>query len=291
MPRNRGHSDPWFRVGPIDVTTTVLITALCVVSLFVWAANKEFLLHLYVLPSDFPGEGSVFGGQVWRLITWPIANDLEGNNALWNVISIALFWYFGREVENRIGRVKFAWMFALIAVLGGLVAQLLDNVPLGAIRTVELALFVVFVAENPRARFFFGIPAWAIGLVFVGIEVLQDIGDERPELLIILIVTLATAVLSARAFGMLIEQQWIPKLGRGGSRRRVSSRSGRSASSGPVVVDGPWPTTPPAYRPMQDQAEVDQILDKIALVGMEGLTSDEKRRLNEASKRLRKGGN
>jgi len=42
---------------------------------------------------------------------------------------------------------------------------------------------------------------------------------------------------------------------------------------------------------MQDQAEVDQILDKIALVGMDGLTADEKKRLNEASKRLRKGGN
>jgi uroporphyrinogen-III decarboxylase len=42
---------------------------------------------------------------------------------------------------------------------------------------------------------------------------------------------------------------------------------------------------------MQDQAAVDRILDKIASVGMDGLTADEKKQLNEASKRLRKQGN
>lgn len=41
---------------------------------------------------------------------------------------------------------------------------------------------------------------------------------------------------------------------------------------------------------MKDQHEVDQILDKIAVVGMDGLTADEKKRLNEASRRLRKNG-
>ena len=56
-----------------------------------------------------------------------------------------------------------------------------------------------------------------------------------------------------------------------------------------MVIDGGWPTTP-TYTPMQDQAEVDRILDKIAVVGMDGLTTDEKKRLNEASKRLRKKG-
>ena len=37
-----------------------------------------------------------------------------------------------------------------------------------------------------------------------------------------------------------------------------------------------------------DQAEVDHLLDKIAANGYESLTADEKRRLKEASERLRR---
>ena len=37
----------------------------------------------------------------------------------------------------------------------------------------------------------------------------------------------------------------------------------------------------------RDQAELDALLDKISADGMDGLTADEKRRLNELSKRLR----
>ena len=36
-----------------------------------------------------------------------------------------------------------------------------------------------------------------------------------------------------------------------------------------------------------DQAELDSLLDKISESGMDGLSADEKRRLNELSKRMR----
>jgi hypothetical protein len=48
-------------------------------------------------------------------------------------------------------------------------------------------------------------------------------------------------------------------------------------------VSGPWGGSTTA-----DQAEVDRLLDKISAVGMGGLTNDEKRRLREASERLRR---
>lgn len=280
FPSRRGHSDPWFRVGSIDVTTTVLVTALCVISIFVWSADTVAWSHGALIPNE------VTSGQIWRLVTWPITNDLSGNQAIWNVISIALFWYFGKEIENQIGRAKFAWTVVLIAVIPALVATGL-NVSLFSIRSVEVALFVVFVVQYPRAPFFFGIPAWVLAVVLVGIEILQYVADRLYKLIIVLLVTIATAVWSARSFGMLSDLQWLPqiKLGKGSA-----GRAPKRKFKGPVVVDGNWPTTA-TYTPMQDQAEVDGILDKIALVGMDGLTSEEKRRLNEASKRLRKKGN
>jgi len=66
------------------------------------------------------------------------------------------------------------------------------------------------------------------------------------------------------------------------------------------VVAGPWPSSrpgpssstrlpqpPPTAEYLADQAELDSLLDKISDRGMDGLTGDEKRRLNELSKRMR----
>jgi membrane associated rhomboid family serine protease len=286
MPKSRGHSDPWFRLGSLDVTTTIIVTALCVVSFFVYAADKTTLLRLYLLADD------VKAGQVWRLATWPIANS----PGLFVVISVAIFWYLGSRVEDQLGRVKYLWLVVLVTLLPALLATALD-VNSAGIRSLEIAIFVVFVCENPKMPFFFGIQAWILAVVIVGVDVLQLLGDRESEVLVVYVASIVTAVWTARSMGMLNDFQWLPKIkipgvGSGhssGRKRKAISGTVRSGSS-PVVVDGPWPTTP-MYRPMQDQAEVDQILDKIALVGMDGLTTDEKKRLNEASKRLRKGGN
>ena len=59
------------------------------------------------------------------------------------------------------------------------------------------------------------------------------------------------------------------------------------------MVDGPWrsgpPPMPPAAVPpsLADQEELDALLDKIGATGMDSLTSGEKKRLNDLSKRLR----
>jgi len=281
MPSNRDRTDPWFRLGSIDITSSVLVAFVCVVSFFVYAINKSWLNPFIFISGD------VRSGEVWRLLTYPLVNPPD----IWVVISIAIFWYFGSQVENQLGRVRYLWLLLLVTVLPGLVATLID-LPYAyyGIRSVELAIFVVFACENPKMPFFFGIQAWIIAAVVVGVELLQLTGDRQSELLLVYLAALVTAVWTARSFGMLNDFQWLPRI-RLPKRSKVPKSTSRPGSSGrQVVVDGPWPTTP-AYKPMPDQAEVDQILDKIALVGMDGLTSDEKRRLNEASKRLRKKGN
>ncbi|MCU1398385.1 MAG: hypothetical protein JWN62_1494 [Acidimicrobiales bacterium] len=292
MPSSRDHSDPWFRLGSIDVTTTVIVAFLCVLSFFVYAADKTLLYTLYLIPSENSVTGSVKGGQIWRLVTWPIANQPD----IFVVLSVAIFWYLGSRIEAQLGRVKYLWLITLITLLPALIAVGLD-VETSGIRTLEIAIFVVFVCENPKMPFFFGIPAWILAVVIVGIDVLQLLGDRQSEVLVVYVASIITAVWTARSMGMINDFQWLPQIKLPGRSRATSSSGNKkrkivrtSGGSSPVVVDGPWPTTP-VYRPMQDQAEVDKILDKIALVGMDGLTSDEKKRLNDASKRLRKGGN
>lgn len=295
MPSSRDRTDPWFRLGSIDVTTTVIVAFLCVLSFFAYAASPASLDPLVLFASD------VRAGQVWRLLTWPFANS----PSLSAVIAVAIFWYLGSRIESQLGRVRYLWLIGLITVLPALLATGLD-VNSAGIRALEIAIFVVFVCENPKMPFFFGIPAWILAVVIVGVDILQLLGDRQSEVLIVYLASIIVAVWTARSMGMLTDFQWLPQIkipGRSGShgggsgsgskkrRKAVRGVSGSGSGGGSqVVVDGPWPTTP-VYRPMQDQAEVDKILDKIAVVGMDGLTSDEKKRLNEASKRLRKGGN
>ena len=289
VPERRDASDPWFRIGTLDITTTMLVVIASVASLFVWAASETAHMYLWLLPDE------VKNGELWRLVTWPLANVPD----LWTVITIAIFWYFGRQVEGMLGRNRFGIMLLLLAVIPGLVGVAL-NMPQAGLGPIELAVFLVFIAEYPFVRFFFNIPAWAIGAVVVGIQVLQYIGNRDRNSIVLLAVSIAVAALTARAFGLAQSLPWIPKIPipSGGRRRRRRARRGSSKGD---VISGPWssparepyrgstlPQPPQAVDDLQDQEELDHLLDKISAAGgMDGLTADEKRRLNELSKRLR----
>lgn len=286
-PESRYGGTPWFKVGDVDVGTAVLVAGACVVSMIVWAVNPASLEPLFLDASD------VRGGQIWRLVTWPFANAPD----FWTVITIAIFWYFGRELEGLLGRNRFAWFLGILTIVPAIVAALLD-LNVAGIDYLELGVFIVFIAEHPTARFFFNIPGWVIGAVIVGLQILQLAGNRNGAGLVFLLVLLGTAGLAARSFGLATQLPWIPKLpmpGTGAERssspkRRRSSGTATSTRSRQTVVEGPW-TAPPPPRPSPDavaaQAELDGLLDKISAGGLDSLTSDEKRRLNDLSKRLR----
>ena len=176
---------------------------------------------------------------------------------------------------------------------------MLLDISIAGLEPVELAVFLIFIAEYPYVRFFFGIPAWAIGAVIVGIQVLQYLGLRQEDRLVLLFVTIATAALTARSMGLAQSLPWIPKIpwpasGGGNRRRRPSSgvaatswpgRGRRRHEAGPTRGATPLPQPPMPSE--HDQAELDSLLDKISANGMDGLSADEKRRLNELSKRLR----
>ncbi|MGI9053804.1 MAG: rhomboid family intramembrane serine protease [Ilumatobacteraceae bacterium] len=291
VPERRNAGDPWFRIGTLDVGTTILVILLCVASMLLWAVDAATWLNLALLPEE------VRSGQVWRVLTWPLANQ----PGIWEVFTLAIFWYFGREIEGMLGRARFAVLLLLLAIVPGIVGVLL-NIPEAGLAPVELGVFLIFIAEYPFARFFFGIPAWAIGAVIVGIQVLQYLGYRETERILLLFVGIATAGLVARSFGLAASVPWIPKIplpggGGGGRQRRRRLPKGRGSGGGGRVVNGPW-TAPPrgAALPQPpgpaaidgDQVELDALLDKISERGMEGLSSEEKRRLNDLSKRMRK---
>ena len=301
VPGRRGPNDPWFRIGSLDVTTTVFVILTCVVSMIVWALegpDHDILGKLTLVPE------LVLDGQVWRVATWPVPNPPD----IWLVIMLAVFWYFGTEVERLLGRVRFAVFIGLVTVIPAIVALPLIDRPQYGIRPVELCVFLLFVAEYPFVRFFFGIPGWVIGAVILGIEVLQLLGDRNEPGIVFLVVALAVVghrrSLDGPAgqlpVGPGAADRRAPSQGRS---QRARSKPPKSRRSGGDVVAGPWtganrsgPTgslpqpPPPTAQAASDQAELDAILDKISELGMDGLSGAEKTRLNELSKRMRRGG-
>lgn len=275
VPGNRGPSDPWFRVGNVEVTTTVLVTALAAISFFIYAIDKTLLEGLVLFPSD------VRSGQVWRLLTWPLVNP----PSIWNLITLAIFWWFGRDLEAQMGRVRFLWFLLAMTLGGGLLATLL-NVALAEFRYIELGTFVAFAAEHARARFMFNIPAWVIAAVIVGLDVLQLLGDRLVELLLVELFILAIALVVSRSFGLATDAPWIPKIplgaaGSGSSGNQAKKRTGKGKAKLAAVPSAPRGLDITA------QMEMDVLLDKISAGGVESLSSAERKRLDQLSKQLR----
>lgn len=277
FPGRRDEDDPWFRIGGLDVTTSVLVPLLCVLSMFVWAVSPS-LLDPLVLWAD-----SVRGGQVWRLVTWPLANSPD----VWTLLMLAMLWYFGRELERLVGRNRYATLVVLLAVIPGIVAAVF-GVDMAGARPVEIAVFCVFCAQFPDIRFWGAIPAWVFALVIVGIEVLQAVGYRNAGALLVLLASLGTAALASRRYGLLDAYAFIPQLGspRGGRRRERKRRPSTRQSRGQAVVQGPWEQPAQGLSPAE-QAELDSLLDKTSASGLDSLSRTEKARLNELSKKLR----
>jgi hypothetical protein len=291
----RGGSDGWFRLGSVEVTTTVLVVVLTVVSVIEWAleGNAGPVQSALALDPD-----AVVTGQLWRLLTWPLAYPF--GIGLFGILAVVFFWYFGSEIESLLGKKRMAWFLGWTTLLLGLLwVGLVELTPItngvlsGAyelygLNQLELMVLLLFIAESPQRRFFFNIPGWVIGAVIVAISVLGYLGNRQWLYLIDFLGGLVVVAVVAKSLGLLSELSGVPRLSL--RRTRKPKRPKRSSSSGQTVVPGPWqqqppPTTPPVSR---DQAELDNLLDKIHAHGMDSLTDQERDHLLVLRDRLRR---
>lgn len=299
--RNFGESDdPWFRVGQLAVTTTVFVSALSVAYMFVWAFEGSsrpitFRLMLYSGRSF----GSVGGGEIWRLVTWPIPTE----PGFLTLLLIAVFWMLGSQLEALMGRRKFTFFLVTLTVVPALFMTVLEFVGISGyvfgLRYVEIGVLIAFATHYSNTRFWPGIPAWGVASIIVGMSMLQAISKQREYELVLTMTMAALAPLAIRAFGFAEQHEWLPKLplparlsGRtrhsrharrrppAGQRRRSQTRGTHLSSVPPVP-----PPLPPAD--VAAQAQIDALLDKMGEHGLESLTEAERRTLEDLSKRLR----
>ena len=292
----RRPNDGWFRAGNYDITTTDILCGLSVLSMFLWGLFRDAWNRLPFAPAlvrDF---------EVWRLVTWPIATE----PAIWPLLGIVFFWLFGQQLESLFGRGKFVvWVLALtivpaliLTLLGPLNVKIDFMVQFG-LSSLFLGGIWVYAATYPGVKWFEVVPLWALAAVFTVLNLLQYLGDDQTGQVIFLLASIGVALVAGRSLGLAtgwpIPHIPLDGVGSGSSgRSKKKSKSKRSAASAKPggVVQGPWknapaPAPPPTGPSPADQIELDSLLDKIGANGMDSLTGDEKKRLNDLSKRLR----
>jgi len=294
-----GSDDPWFRVGNVDVNTTVFVVGLGVVSMFLWAiegAGGPILSNLVFIPEE------VVRGQVWRLITWPIPNQPD----IWTIILFAVFFMLGSQLEAAMGRKLFTTYLVLLVVGPAFImslVHLLTGMSGGAVglRLAEIGILVGFAARNPKAMFWPGIPAWGIAGFIVVLELLRDTGYRQSFSIMMLLITVGIALLALRGLGFAEEASWIPKIAlpaAAGSSASTATRGSRAKTTSRRKKRGraklsavPAQTEAPRKQLSKlEEAEMDMILEQVSEQGLDSLTPQQRKRLEDHSKRLRRRG-
>jgi hypothetical protein len=220
----------------------------------------------------------VLEGQVWRVLTYGLVNP----PSLWFVIDMFMLVYFGRELEKFFGRRTFLFLYGSLYFLTPVLFTLI-----GLMRPMTLmgesgafALFIAFATLYPNVTMLFNILAKWVAIVLVGIYTMMRLAANDWAGLISLWSTVAFA------FGFVRYQQGaitLPKL-------RFPRRSPKFR-----VLPDPVPnkkTTLASHSAREDatMAEVDALLDKIAISGMSSLTAKERAKLEAAREGLMKRG-
>lgn len=290
-PGRRGPGQSWFRVGEFDVTTTAFVVGLGVLSMFVWAAEgptRDVSRQLWLTPRNSL-TGSVLDGQIWRLLTWPLANE----PTIWAVLVFAVFFMLGSQLEALLGRNRFAGLVVATTVVPAVAVTIAElaldafGVSLG-LRTVEVGILCAFAAQFPTARFWPGIPAPIIAAVIVGLDLLEAMGNRDEYNGILVIATALTAVLGLRALGFAEHLEWLPRVplpAGWAADSRTRARPTRPASQrrrGNLSVVAGSPDD------RRRDMEIDDLLDRVAENGFDSLSRSEQAKLRDHSKRMRR---
>lgn len=293
-------SSAFLRTNP--AIKSLMAATIAVFLVVTFSAGDWVVLGLNANPED------VFGRwQVWRLLTDGFLHARQ--DVLGILVNMLLLFFLGRELEDRYGSREFAAFYLVSILLCSLAWVFSQNVgapavpvrPLGSTGAVlaVLALYALLFPDR-EVLFFFIIRMriWLLAVILIGWEMFVAYGQARFSG----VAHIGTGVAFAALYKSLdlrltgFRARWPWPIGRRlrpklrvvrpekvpqQERRppRPAARSGGAASTRPV------PTV--IYHEEQLDERLDQILAKIAREGRSGLTEEENRILQEASRRAR----
>ncbi len=256
-----------------------VIAALLVITLVVTALLLASGAHTVLDALRFRS-ADVLSGQPWRVLTYGLVNP----PTLWFAISLFMLIWFGREVERMLGRRSFLKLYAFLYLIPPL---LLTLVGVWSPQTLSgqpgtLAIFVAFATLQPGAPLLFNMLAGWVAAALVGLYTLVAIAARDWAGLLALWST------TGYAFAFIRHSQGrfsvpLPRL----PRFRAEPLRDFPPIPGPRhLASGRGTSAKPQNTVQSEMDEVDSLLDKINLSGLQSLTPREQECLHAAQARL-----
>jgi membrane associated rhomboid family serine protease len=227
--------------------------------------------------------------QVWTVVTYMFVHVGGFFHLFFNML--ALF-FFGPPLEDRWGGKEFL-KFYFLAGVGGALLSLAFPYSIGGASAAVYGVMVAFAMYWPNNPIYiwgiFPVKAkWLVGLL-VGLSLFYAVSGGQAG------VAHFAHLGGAIAAFLYLKSPYAPSQWGEVTRKSTGSRSWNPLAGAikarPKKPAEPTPTpvarsgkTREAFRSLDD---VDHILDKISQGGMSSLTDDERRRLDEASRRFR----
>jgi membrane associated rhomboid family serine protease len=236
--------------------------------------------------------------RIWELLTATFFHE-----SIWHLAgNMWFFWIVGREMESLYGSRDFLAFYLSAAIVSTFFWVLMDSMSpqhhimigaSGAVMAV-VTLFTLFYPRREILFFFLPMPMWVLLVIYLVFPLVPALNGGSTQVAI-------EAHGAGAAFGVLFKHfdlRWSrlfsgrlsrPKLRiftpvpREQTRTRSPNPSWTSASVGSASKSAPVSVLPEE----QLDARLDEVLAKIAREGRGGLTEDELRVLQEASRRAR----
>ena len=281
-----GFDGGWTAVAAILVATIVVFVAN-----MLGPREPASLNDLLALHGDLPRHP----WRIFELVSYGFAHQpLAPRQQLpWHILGNMLtLWFFGRAVEDVLGRAEFLRFYGAALVVAGL-AWLASVALTPAAGTAQLigasgavtAVLAVFIWNFPHQTvLLWGIlpvPAWALGVLYVAWDV-QGTATRDTNVAHV-------AHLAGAAFGVLYAWRGWSLDGLGDLPGRLAAWRGRLRGGSRFRVFRP----DDAADDVDDatlQERVDRILEKISRSGSASLTPGERATLERASRRLKDRG-
>lgn len=261
--------------GPIPVAGWVLIAH--VAGMFVHSAAARWMRTPIDEWTAFSWD-TLRAGRVWTALTYPLVESVETIGLGW-LFGIALVWFLGRFLEDRLGRARLAQMTVVAVVAGaavfaaawsvGVGAQIGSPVcyGLGPISTAWVVYCALAAPHHPVNVWFVTVPMWLFAAVFVAFDVFAVTGLAVGGSGVTVWANVGAGLWAAAAW------RWdlAPDVGAWMARRRAESARRRAAAAQADDAS------------MRDR--VDELLAKIHRDGIQSLTKEERDFLNRSSKR------
>ena len=254
---------------PVDLSAVLVAVHICSMLgyTFILAVHPAWI-RLFVCSGE-----SLFGGKLWQFFTYPFFHNIAAEH-IWFVVSMAMLIWFGRPIESTIGTLSFGLMYTACAIIPVFLLILLSPVLPVAVfdgsRTLHFAIFIGFAMLFPHALIFAIIQAKWIAIIFLAIDTLACFA--KHDLITLLHLWLSVSVI----YGYL---RYIH--GQGILRRFMDRIRQRQR----LRLYKPEPS-----RRARDDTENEQIMDsllrKISQQGIDSLTPKEKRRLEDARRKM-----